>query len=146
MEPICIVPAGDVCGEAATWDAAANRIYWTDINRFLLHSHDPDSGATRTHMFDQPVVALSLTDKKGCLLVALGSQLIMFNPESGTREDLAATLSGWPELRFNDGRSDPLGAFWIGSMGNNVGPNGDCLLYTSPSPRDRYGSRMPSSA
>ena len=42
MEPICIVPAGDVCGEAATWDAAANRIYWTDINRFLLHSHDPD--------------------------------------------------------------------------------------------------------
>mgnify|MGYP005691993939 FL=1 len=64
MEPICIVPAGDVCGEAATWDAAANRVYWTDINRFLLHSHDPDSGATRTHMFDQPVVALSLT----CLL------------------------------------------------------------------------------
>ena len=65
MEPICIVPAGDVCGEAATWDAAAHRIYWTDINRFLLHSHDPDSGATRTHMFDQPVVALSLTDKRG---------------------------------------------------------------------------------
>ena len=24
--------------------------------------------------------------------------------------------------------------------------NGSCLLYTSPSPRDRYGSRMPSSA
>ena len=42
MKPICIVPAGDVCGEAATWDAAANRVYWTDINRFLLHSHDPD--------------------------------------------------------------------------------------------------------
>ena len=61
MEPICIVPAGDVCGEAATWDAAANRVYWTDINRFLLHSHDPDSGATRTHMFDQPVVCLLYT-------------------------------------------------------------------------------------
>ena len=81
MEPICIVPAGDVCGEAATWDAAANRVYWTDINRFLLHSHDPDNGATRTHMFDRPVVALSLTDRKGWLLVALGSQLILFNPE-----------------------------------------------------------------
>ena len=25
-------------------------------------------------------------------------------------------------------------------------PRYDCLLYTSPSPRDRYGSRMPSSA
>ena len=103
MEPICIVPTGDVCGEAATWDAAANRIYWTDINRFLLHSHDPDSGATRTHMFDRPVVALSLTDKKGWLLVALGSQPILFNPEDGVREDLPVTLGGWPELRFNDG-------------------------------------------
>ena len=26
------------------------------------------------------------------------------------------------------------------------GPKGDCLLYTSPSPRDQRGSRMPSSA
>ena len=27
-----------------------------------------------------------------------------------------------------------------------VGPSGSCLLYTSPSPRDRTRSRMPSSA
>ena len=27
-----------------------------------------------------------------------------------------------------------------------VGPTGTCLLYTSPSPRDQRGSRMPSSA
>ena len=27
-----------------------------------------------------------------------------------------------------------------------IGPNGACLLYTSPSPRDRSLSRMPSSA
>ena len=27
-----------------------------------------------------------------------------------------------------------------------AGPGGYCLLYTSPSPRDQRGSRMPSSA
>ena len=27
-----------------------------------------------------------------------------------------------------------------------IGPSGCCLLYTSPSPRDQRGSRMPSSA
>ena len=130
MEPICIVPAGDVCGEAATWDAGANLLYWTDINRFLLHAYDPAAGTTRTYMFDQPVVALTLTDRQGQLLVALGSQLILFNPADGSREDLPATLEGWPELRFNDGRSDPRGTFWIGSMGNNVGPNGEGLPVT----------------
>ena len=29
---------------------------------------------------------------------------------------------------------------------SNLGAKLICLLYTSPSPRDRYGSRMPSSA
>ena len=33
-----------------------------------------------------------------------------------------------------------------GSMGVNWSPTGTCLLYTSPSPRDRQRSRMPSSA
>ena len=34
-----------------------------------------------------------------------------------------------------------------GGMGSNcTGKDGNCLLYTSPSPRDRQKSRMPSSA
>ena len=127
MEPICIVPAGDLCGEAATWDAGSGLLYWTDINRFLLHIHAPAAGTTRTHLFDRPVVALSLTDREGWILVALGSQLILFNPHTGAREDLPPTLPEWPGLRFNDGRSDPAGNFWIGSMGNNVGPDGEGL-------------------
>lgn len=124
MEPVCIVPVGDICGEAATWDAAAGRLYWTDINRFLLHVHDPVVGTTRTHMFDEPVVALSLTNRAGWLLVALGSGLILFDPDAGTREDLTARLAGWPDQRLNDGRSDPHGRFWVGSMANNVAADG----------------------
>ena len=33
-----------------------------------------------------------------------------------------------------------------GSTDNSSGPEETCLLYTSPSPRDRQKSRMPSSA
>ena len=130
MEPICIVPAGDLCGEAATWDALANCLYWSDINRFLLHVYDAGSLSTRTHIFDEPVVAISLTDRPEQLLIALGSQLILFNPTSGARQSLPAKLDSWPDIRFNDGRSDPLSAFWIGTMGNNVGPNGEVLPVT----------------
>ena len=35
---------------------------------------------------------------------------------------------------------------WIFSEAGGVAPAGTCLLYTSPSPRDQRGSRMPSSA
>ena len=130
MEPICVVPTGDFCGEAATWDAAANCLYWTDINRFLLHAYNVTSNSTRTYIFEQPVVALSLTDHPEKLLVALGSELILFDLAKGASEGLPAKLPGWPGIRFNDGRTDPLQSFWIGSMGNNVGPNGEPLPVT----------------
>ncbi len=34
----CVAPTGDVCGEGAVWAAAEGRLYWTDINRFLIHA------------------------------------------------------------------------------------------------------------
>lgn len=123
----CVAPAGDLCGEAATWSADENRLYWVDINRFLLHWMDHDSRAVTTHLFDEPVVALSLTDSEGKLLVTLASKLIFLVIETDERIDLGVTLPGSPDVRFNDGRTDPKGTFWVGSMGNNVGPNGENL-------------------
>lgn len=123
----CMAPTGDVCGEAATWSVDENRLYWVDINRFLVHHIDVAIGAVTSHLFDEPVVALSLTTLEGTLLVALGSKLILFDVDADARKDLGVSLPGAPNVRFNDGRSDPNGVFWIGSMGNNVGPNGENL-------------------
>lgn len=121
----CVAPVGDVCGEAATWSADENRVYWVDINRFLLHRLDLASGAVTSHFFEEPVVALSLTTREGTLLVGLASKLVLLDVESDTREELGIVLPGSPNVRFNDGRTDPNGVFWIGSMSNNVGPNGE---------------------
>ncbi len=124
-DPVCVAPVGDVCGEGATWDAAERAVYWTDINRFLIHRLDVDQGAVKTWLFDEPVVALSLTTEAGRLLVALASRLVHFWPASGRRLDHGFRLPGFPRVRLNDGRTDPDGHFWVGSMRNNVLPNGD---------------------
>ena len=121
MTLTCIAPTGDVCGEAATWDAASQTLWWVDINRFLLHALQ--RGAVRTWIFEEPVVALSLTTGDR-LLVALASSVMLWSPEDGGREELAR-LDGWPMQRLNDGRTDPSGRFWVGSMANNVGPDGE---------------------
>ena len=123
----CVAPTGDLCGEAATWSAEENRLYWVDINRFLIHAMDVETATVKSYFFDEPVVALSLTDEAGKLLVALGSRLIFFTPAQNLRTDLEVQLPEHPLVRFNDGRTDPLGHFWIGTMGNNVGPNGEPL-------------------
>lgn len=122
--PSCIAPSGDRTGEAATWAADEGALYWTDINRFLIHRLDVISDSVKSWFFDEPVVALALTAEPGRLLVALGSRLIWWWPASDRRAAHGFVLPGAPAVRLNDGRADPLGNFWVGSMKNNVLPDG----------------------
>lgn len=123
-ELVCVAPVGDRCGEGAVWSAEEAALYWTDINRFLIHRYDEATCAVRTWLFDEPVVAISLTREDGRLLIALGSKLIWWWPETDRRQDHGFVLPGSPRVRLNDGRADPLGNFWVGSMKNNVLPDG----------------------
>ena len=49
-------------------------------------------------------------------------------------------------IASQDAENDPKFAFWKGVSLLGTGDAVTCLLYTSPSPRDRQKSRMPSSA
>lgn len=123
-EPVCVVPTGDWCGEGAVWDSAQQALYWTDINRFLIHRLHPRDGTVKTWFFDEPVTTLVLTDRSNTLAVALGSRIIFWEPHSDTRRDHGFHLPGWPAVRLNDGRADPRGSLWVGSMRNNVNADG----------------------
>ena len=126
-EPICVAPAGDRCGEGPVWDAAENALYWTDINRFLIHRFDPQAGSVKSWFFDEPVTTIVLTNREHILAVALGSRVILWNPASDERAEQGFRLNGWPAVRLNDGRADPRGSLWLGSMRNNVTRDG-CSL------------------
>ncbi|KUY84467.1 SMP-30/gluconolactonase/LRE family protein [Burkholderia sp. RF4-BP95] len=125
FEPYCVAATGDVVGEGAVWSEAERAVYWTDVCRYLIHRYDEADRSVRTWLFDEPVVALSLSDEPGRWLVALGSKLIWWWPEDDRRVDHGFVLHGYPHLRLNDGRADPLGNFWVGSMRNNILPNGE---------------------
>ncbi len=123
-EPVCVAPTGDVCGEGAVWHAAHSAVYWTDINRFLIHRFTLADQCVRTWFFDEPVTALTLTDRDDVLAVVLGSGVILWEPTSDLRHKPIYHLEGWPAVRLNDGRADPRGSLWVGSMRNNVNQDG----------------------
>lgn len=123
-EPVCVAPTGDVCGEGPVWHAGEQALYWTDINRFLIHRYDATDESVKSWFFEEPVTALVLTDREDTLAVALGSRLILWEPVSDARHEHGFRLAGWPEVRCNDGRADPRGSLWIGTMRNNVGADG----------------------
>jgi sugar lactone lactonase YvrE len=123
-EPICIAPTGDACGEGAVWHAAHEALYWTDINRFLVHRYTPRNECVRTWFFDEPVTAVALTDRPETLILVLGSSVISWQPEQDLRSGPIFLLEGWPQVRLNDARPDPRGSLWLGSMRNNVNADG----------------------
>ena len=126
---VCAAPIGNVCGEGAVWHAAENAVYWVDINRFLIQRFQPSNASVRSWIFDEPVTALSLTDRDDVLLVVLGSKVILWEPSTDTRHEPLFKYDAWPAVRLNDARSDPRGSLWVGSMRSNIAADGSAIEF-----------------
>jgi sugar lactone lactonase YvrE len=123
-KPVCVAPTGDWCGEGAVWHAAEKSVYWTDINRFLIHRFDSVEKSVKTWFFDEPATSMILTDRDDTLAVTLASRVIFWMPATDERRDHGFHHANWPHVRSNDARADPRGSLWLGSMRNNVNPDG----------------------
>jgi sugar lactone lactonase YvrE/quinol monooxygenase YgiN len=126
----CVAPVGDICGEGVVWHPEHQAIYWTDINRFLIHRMNLEDESTRTWIFREPVTALNLTTDPDRLLVVFASCVALWSPRSHPRVDNIFHLPTAPQMRLNDARVDPRGSLWAGTMRNNVGPQGEDLNVT----------------
>ena len=100
-------------GEGPLWHPERGQLFWFDILRYRLHAHE--AGLTRTWQFDEHVSAAGWIDAER-LLIASETALFTFDIGSGTSERLAALEADRPDTRSNDGRADPWGGFWIGTM------------------------------
>jgi sugar lactone lactonase YvrE len=118
------VPAGDACGEGVLWDRENQSIYWTDINRFLVHRYSLPDDSVKTWFFSEPVTCVLQTNQEGTLCLSLGSGLALWQPANDTPPVKLFSLPGWPFVRCNDAGIDPGGRAWVGSMRNNVKEDG----------------------
>lgn len=119
----CVAPVRDICGEGAVWHPEQGTVYWTDINRGLVHRLSPPDSHVRTWHFSQPATALALTSDPARLLLVLGGEILLWDPEGGRRDETLYRLPEWPMVRCNDARVSPRGTLWFGTMENNIGPD-----------------------
>jgi len=124
-EPVCIAATGDACGEGVLWEGVTQSIYWTDINRFLVHRYRVEAAEVKTWFFAEPVACVLPTNKANTLALVLGSGVVLWEPERDIRHERLFSLPGWPLVRCNDAGVDPCGALWVGTMRNNVKENGE---------------------
>ncbi|MEM1232796.1 MAG: SMP-30/gluconolactonase/LRE family protein [Pseudomonadota bacterium] len=105
-----------ILGEGPLWHPERQELLWFDILGKELRSK------ARVYPFEEYVSAAGWVDRE-TLLVASASALFRFDLATGWRENLAPLEAGNPLTRSNDGRADPWGGFWIGTMGINSEPN-----------------------
>ncbi len=109
-------------GEGPLWHPERGQLFWFDIlgKRMLC-----DDG--RDWQFDEHVSAAGWIDADH-LLIASETALFRFNLATGARKNLHALEADIPENRSNDGRADPWGGFWIGTM-RKEDPTGGGAIY-----------------
>ncbi len=103
-------------GEGPIWWEGS--LYWIDINAPRLHIYTPATQAKQSFVLDE-LIGTVVPRAGGGLLLAQESRLCAFDPQTGTAEPLP-----WPEdkpivNRFNDGKCDPQGRLWVGTMGRD---------------------------
>ncbi len=102
-------------GEGPLWDEREGVLYWVDITGEALHKTDPRTGEDTSFPLGQPVGTVVLREGGGVLL-ALRDGFAAYDLETRNLSPIADPEVHLPGNRFNDGKCDPAGRFWAGTM------------------------------
>lgn len=111
----CVLSTAAIVGESPVWHPAEQRLYWIDIQGCKIHRFDPKSGRNATFSLPEIVTCIQLRARGG-LVLTLQKDFAIFDPETERLEKLSAVETDQPQNRFNDGKCDPQGRFWAGTM------------------------------
>lgn len=106
-------------GEGPLWHPERGQLFWFDIIRHRLHTRQ--GSLIQTWNFDEHVSAAGWVDDT-TLLIASETKLFTFNFETGAMDTVVPLEATLTSTRSNDGRADPWGGFWIGTMGKAAEP------------------------
>jgi sugar lactone lactonase YvrE len=106
-----------VLGEGPLWHPERQQLFWFDIDGKRLLTRDVDGA--RDWSFDRLASAAGWVDHD-TLLIATETDLIRFSLTDGKAERLVEMEADNAVTRSNDGRADPHGGFWIGTMGKQA--------------------------
>jgi sugar lactone lactonase YvrE len=104
----------DRLGESPFWHPMEAALYWIDIPARLLKRLDANGQAETWEMPSEPGCIAPVAN--GGLMIALRDGVYRAASWGGTLEPVARFNYDTATTRFNDGKADPEGRFWAGTM------------------------------
>lgn len=115
VEAECVLAARATLGEGACWFAGEHRLYWVDILEREVHRFDPATGLDEVRKAPCHVSMVQPTTR-GDLVLATRDGIARMDFDSGRFSVLCDPEANIPGNRFNDGKPDPRGRLFAGTI------------------------------
>ena len=112
--------------EGPMWHPIEQKLYWVDILSKRLHRYDLNTEIQENRDFPMIISAI-VPLKTGGLIIATEENFLKYDFDQGTSIELAKLEDQIPDNRTNDGKCDPQGRFWIGTMSKTAAKNAGTL-------------------
>mgnify|MGYP002135673707 CR=1 FL=1 len=122
MTEITALPvAPSLLGESPLWHPDEQQLYWVDIPGLQLNRYNPATCRhDEWHFTSEPACIAPLLG--GGLLMAMRDGLWRFDTDTGERTAVARPPYDPAAQRFNDGKADAQGRFWVGTIDDQREP------------------------
>lgn len=102
-------------GEGPLWHPSQSCLYWVDIDAGNLYQSEPGLGGYSKYHFDTAIGAFCFANS-GELILASANGFLSWRESQPHPYVIWNPLPGRPNVRLNDGKADPAGRFWAGSI------------------------------
>jgi sugar lactone lactonase YvrE len=119
-------PSSDLLGEGPVWNEERGSLLWVDIEGQLLHEMKWPEKEIRSWSMPQMIGMVALVNKNS-VIVALQDGVAGFDLAKNELTMLAHLEKEIKSNRPNDGKCDPGGRLWLGTMNLNCEANAGSL-------------------
>ena len=117
-EATVISESRDQVGESPVWSVAEQALYWVDIEGCLIRRLDWAHRTQLSWRLPERVGCIALSAQGGVVAaMETGVFAVQLMAEGAVRLSCLATVQHpLANMRFNDGRCDAMGRFWVSTM------------------------------
>ena len=122
-EAECVVECKAWLGEGPLWSPRERCLYGTDIPSYTVHRWSPSTGEQAAWKMPEMVASMAMRAEGGLILATTGG-IDAWDPGEDRHVRLVEPEASLPLNRSNDGKCDRRGRFRLGTMRNNLRPDG----------------------
>ncbi len=115
-----------ILGESPHWDHATQTLFWVDIYGKMIFQYHPNTETINTWHLPE-MVGHVIPTSKNKVLISMPSGIYTFSLSTQTLSKLSDLEPLLPNNRPNDGKCDPSGRLWVGTIDFDFKPGASSL-------------------